>query len=92
MGILRALFGEKQPKSSQVAKERLRLVLVHDRVKLTPQLMETLKGEIITSISRHLDIDQAGMTVTITHGEKYDRLVADIPIRRARWEYGGRGR
>ncbi len=84
MDFLRSLLGTPKPKSSQVAKDRLKLVLVYDRVKLTPQLMETLKGEIIGAISRHLEVDQAGMSVTITHGDRHDRLVADIPIRRAR--------
>ncbi len=84
MNFLRSLLGSPRPKSAQMAKDRLKLVLVYDRVKITPRLMETLKGDLIAAISRHLEIDQAGMSVTITHGDKHDRLVADIPIRRAR--------
>jgi cell division topological specificity factor len=84
MDRLRSLFGTRQPTSSQLAKDRLKLVLVYDRVKITPQMMETLKGELINTISRHLDVDQDGVSVTITRGDRTDRLVADIPIRRAR--------
>jgi cell division topological specificity factor len=84
MNIFRSLFGRSTQKSSQLAKNRLKLVLVYDRVKITPQLMDTLKGELIDTISRHLDIDQEGVSVTITRGERTDRLVADIPIRRPR--------
>ena len=84
MNIFRSLFGGSTQKSSQVAKNRLKLVLVYDRVKITPQLMDTLKGELIDTISRHLDIDQNGVTVTITRGDRMDRLVADIPIKRPR--------
>jgi cell division topological specificity factor len=83
MDFLRSFLSPKTS-SSQVAKERLKLVLVYDRVKITPQLMETLKGELIDAISRHLDVDQSGVRVTVTHGDKTDRLVADIPIRRSR--------
>lgn len=84
MNIFRSLFGGSTQKSSQLAKNRLKLVLVYDRVKITPQLMDTLKGELIDTISRHLDIDQEGVSVTITRGDHTDRLVADIPIKRPR--------
>ena len=84
MNIFRSLFGGQSQKSSQLAKDRLKLVLVYDRVKITPMMMDTLKGELIDTISRHLDVDQNGVSVTITRGERQDRLVADIPIRRAR--------
>jgi cell division topological specificity factor len=77
-------MGGRQQGSSQLAKDRLKLVLVYDRVKITPQLMETLKGELIEAISRHVEIDQGGVNVTITRGNRQDRLVADIPLKRAR--------
>jgi len=82
--MMHSLFGQKTPSSSEIAKERLKLVLVYDRVKITPQLMEALKGDIIAAISRHLEIDRAATTITITHGDRCDRLVAEIPIRRTR--------
>lgn len=84
MNFLRSLMGGRQQGSSQLAKDRLKLVLVYDRVKITPQLMETLKGELIEAISRHVEIDQGGVNVTITRGNRQDRLVADIPLKRAR--------
>ncbi|MEW6231257.1 MAG: cell division topological specificity factor MinE [Chloroflexota bacterium] len=84
MKLFGVLFGRTKTKSSQVAKERLKLVLVHDRIKVSPELLDTLKGELIGAISKHIDIDQAGMEVTITRGDKFDKLVANIPIRRSR--------
>lgn len=77
MELLRKLIGQKQPSSRAVAKERLKLVLVHDRVRMSPQMLQTLKDELIAVISKHLDIDQAGVRVSIGEG---NRLVADIPI------------
>jgi len=77
MELLRKLLGKKHPSSREVAKERLKLVLVHDRVKMSPQMLQTLKDELIAVISRHLDIDQAGVRITLGEG---NRLVADIPI------------
>ena len=39
--------------------------------------MEPLKDELIAVISKHLDVDQAGVQITIGDG---NRLVADIPL------------
>ena len=68
--------------SSSVAKERLQLALVYDRVKISPELMEIIKEEIIAVISKHFDIDQKGMEITF--GERNDHLIANIPVRRTR--------
>lgn len=80
MNILERLFGQRTQGSSQVAKERLQLVLVHDRVKLSPELIETLKSEIIAVISKHVTIDQEAMEIKLTSGRGYQKLTADIPI------------
>ncbi len=80
MELLRNLF-RRQPKSSAIAKERLQLVLVHDR-GFSPQLLETLKSEIIAVISKYVEIDAEGIDVQITRTNRQDRLVADIPVRR----------
>ena len=81
--ILDRLFGPRQA-SKDVAKERLQLVLVHDRVKLSPELLETLKSEIIAVISRHVQIDEQHMEIELTSGKGYQKLHADIPIMASR--------
>ncbi len=83
MNFLDRLFGPRQA-SSAVAKERLQLVLVHDRVKLPPELIETLKSEIIAVISKHVQIDEQHMEIELTSGKGYQKLRADIPITAAR--------
>jgi len=85
MGIISRLFGRKQPPSSQVAKERLQLVLIHDRVKLSPDVLQKMKDDLVTAISKYLDIDREGIQITLTQSK---RLVVDMPIQ----ERGGRKR
>jgi cell division topological specificity factor len=77
---IRRLF-RRRPKSSTIAKERLQLVLVHDR-GFSPQLLETLKSEIISVISKYVEIEDEGIDVQITRSDRQDRLVANIPVRR----------
>jgi cell division topological specificity factor len=78
--VLDYLLGRKQ-KSANQAKERLQLVLVHDRTNLTTSTLESLKDEIIDVISRHIDIDSQAVSIEINRDGREQRLVADIPIR-----------
>ncbi len=85
MELLNNLFGRRnRPTSGSVAKQRLQLVLVQDRVKLPPEVMEAIREDIIAVISKYVDIDQDGIEVVITPGSNTDRLTANIPLRRTR--------
>ena len=61
MNLLNQLFGGQRPTSREIAKSRLQLVLVHDRVDLSPQKMQLLKDELINTISKYVEIDVEGM-------------------------------
>jgi cell division topological specificity factor len=80
MGFLDRLLGRQEPTSREVAKERLQLVLVHDRVKLSPAMLDKMKDELITVISRYVAIDAEGVEVTLTQSRRQSRLMADIPV------------
>jgi cell division topological specificity factor len=85
MGFLDTLLGRRREDSSSIARERLLTVLVHDRVKLTPDMMEKMRREIVEVISRYVDIDNPeAIDVSLTRGEQNDHLKADIPVRRSR--------
>ena len=81
MDLVRKLF-RPRPRSSSIAKERLQLVLVHDR-GFSPQLLEAMKSEIIAVISKYVEVDEGDIDVQITRNERQDRLVANIPVRRS---------
>lgn len=72
----------RQPPSKQIAKDRLKLVLIHDRTDVSPAIIEEIKDEIIAVISRHVDIDRSGVEIKLTQEEHESRLVADIPLLR----------
>ena len=73
------LLGRKA--SANSAKERLQLVLIHDRANLSPGLLESLRDEIVEVISRHVDIDVSGVRLQMEKEGRQNRLVADIPLR-----------
>jgi cell division topological specificity factor len=78
MDFFRRLTGKTSAKS---AKERLQLVLIHDRTDLTPAALDALKDDLIAAISRHVDIDPANVRIDVAHEGRSQRLVADIPLR-----------
>lgn len=81
--LLQKLFGKETSKSKDIAKERLRLVLVHDRVNVSPQFMEVLKEDMIKAISNYMEINEKDMEVTLTQTNTSQvALVANIPVNR----------
>jgi cell division topological specificity factor len=78
--LLNTLFG-REKKSARTAKERLKLVLIHDRTDLNPGKLEALKDELIEVISRHIDIDPAAVSIEMAQDGRQQRLIADIPLR-----------
>ena len=79
MNVLNRLFGRKEA-SGNVAKNRLQLVLVHDRVNLSPGKMDQLKDELIQVISKYVEIDREHIDITLTREDNQNLLIANIPL------------
>jgi len=82
MSFFDRLFGKKH--SADNAKERLQLVLIHDRTDLTPAELDSLRDDLIATISRHVAIDAQSVQIDVEHDGRSQRLVADIPLKAAR--------
>ncbi|HHU60701.1 MAG: cell division topological specificity factor MinE [Bacillota bacterium] len=67
--------------SKNKAKERLRLVLVHDRASLSPGLIEALKEELIQVITKYMEIDEDGLEVNLDESDDAVALTASIPVK-----------
>ncbi|MGN0142856.1 MAG: cell division topological specificity factor MinE [Roseburia sp.] len=84
MGLM-DLFKKKS--SGDVAKDRLKLLLVSDRASCSPEIMEQIKNDIIQVISKYMEIDAEGLDIQITQTESeanngtVPALFANIPIR-----------
>jgi cell division topological specificity factor len=80
MNIFQRLTGRGQTSSKDVARDRLKLVLIHDRTDVSPAIIESIKDEIIAVISRHVDIDRDNVDIKLQSEQNENRLVADIPL------------
>ena len=71
----------RRASSADAAKERLKLVLIHDRTDINPEVMEKLKDDLLNAISHHVDIDPKSVKITMMHEGREQRLIADIPLK-----------
>jgi cell division topological specificity factor len=88
--FLAGLFGKDR--SSEVAKERLQLVLIHDRNDVSPEIINALRIDMINAIKKHLDIDENGIDIQLQRKDRSVALVADIPLRAAQRPNRGKKR
>jgi cell division topological specificity factor len=78
MNFLERLRGNRG--SVSAAKERLQLVLIHDRADFPPGKLEALKDDLIATLSRYVEIDTKRVIISLTQDRHQQRLVADIPL------------
>ncbi len=81
-----SFFKTKKLKSKDEAKNRLQLVLIHDRADVSPEFLETLKGEILEVLLKYVEINKDDYDIQLTRVQSEDgerqipALVANIPI------------
>ncbi|AFV10840.1 cell division topological specificity factor MinE [Thermacetogenium phaeum DSM 12270] len=80
LDLLQRIFGRETPKSKNVAQERLRLVLMHDRLDLSPQLLDALRADLLKVIRDYAVIDEDAMEIDLERGKGCVALVANIPV------------
>ena len=71
----------RKTKSANEAKERLKLVLIHDRTDISATTLAEMKDELLQVISKHVTIDVSKVKITMMHEGREQRLIADIPIK-----------
>ncbi len=79
--LIQRFFGGRSS-SKDEAKARLKFLLVHDQVDLTPAQLEAMKAEILEVIARYVDADRAGASFRLEKDENAIALVSSIPVRR----------
>ncbi len=79
--ILYKIFGRDNNSSKNIARERLRLVLIHDRATISPEVLLLLKEDLIKVIREYLEIDEEALLVNLENDNESVALVANIPIK-----------
>ena len=79
-------FLTKRQQTKNIAKDRLKLVLIHDRADMNPGVLELIKNDILQVIAKYIDIENEELDIQITQTTTEDNknvpmLMANIPIK-----------
>ena len=72
----------RQPASASTARERLQLVLAHDRSDLSTELLDQMRREILDVVAKYVEIDMDEGAVSLETEDRMTALVANLPIKR----------
>lgn len=78
------LLNKDNRSSSQIARDRLKIVLIHDRANITPEMMQCIKNDIIEVLSRYMEINRNGAEVCLENDADSVALLASVPISRVK--------
>ena len=78
MNLLR-LFS--RPRSAPAARERLQVLLAHERASTgDSDLVNKLRDEILKAISKHMQVDDEKVSIKMERGPQVSTLAVDIEI------------
>ena len=76
-----AAWGRSNKQSANEPKERLKLVLIHDRTDLSQEELTIMKNELLAVISRHVEIEPDEVRISMRQEGREQKLTADIPLK-----------
>ncbi len=76
------LLNKDRVSSKKIAKDRLKIVLVHDRANISPEIMQSIKNDIIDVLSRYMDINKSETEISLENDSESVALMANVPINR----------
>ncbi len=84
--ILELFQIEKSENTSECATNRLQVILMHDRTKLDPLIMNKMREELIEVFSKYVVIDKEELEIGLKNEGDAVALMLNIPIVRAKTE------
>ncbi len=79
--LINRFFGPRES-SKESAKARLKFLLIHDQVDMTPVQLEAMKTEILEVIARYVDVDKNQAEVRLEREQGTVALISNFPVRR----------
>lgn len=80
-GFWDRMLGRRNNNSANKAKERLQVVLIHDRISLSPEKLQAMKEELLAVISKYVSVDSQDVEIALEQRERnQNRLIAEIPF------------
>jgi cell division topological specificity factor len=82
MSMLRLFSSRPAPASAPIARERLQILLAHERniTRGQPDLLMLLREEILAVVSRHVALDPEKVVVRMERGRNVSTLEVDVEL------------
>ncbi len=74
-------FRRNKKSSAQKAKERLQIILAHERVSNKAPFLEDLRKDLIKVVAKYVDIDPKEIEVSLQRDNSIEVLEINIPIK-----------
>jgi len=84
--LLDCLFQRSNVPSGAKVKQRLKLILAHDRAAIEPQVFENMRHEIMRVVSKYVELDENTLDIRLESDKRMTALIANLPIRMVREE------
>lgn len=81
-------FKASNKQSREIAKDRLKLVLIHDRGDFSPEKKELIKQDLLVVLSKYMEVDETNIDISIVNKKDtadenaVPQLIANIPIKK----------
>ncbi|WP_035586298.1 cell division topological specificity factor MinE [Hippea jasoniae] len=75
------IFKKRKKSSAQQAKERLQIILAHERVSNKAPFLEDLRKDLIAVVAKYVDIDPKQIEVSLQRNDSVEVLEINIPIK-----------
>ncbi|ABR34340.1 cell division topological specificity factor MinE [Clostridium beijerinckii] len=79
------LFSSTSSSSNGLERERLKLILVHDKTDISSDVLDSMREEILEVIDRHIKTENSCKKMILTQDtvniDNYSILIASIPMK-----------
>jgi cell division topological specificity factor len=82
MNLIDRFFSRTTGGSKEDAKSRLKILLVHDQVDLTPSQMDAMRAEILAVVARYAEIEPTKVDLRLERSDDGINLVSSVAVRR----------